>query len=684
MTGTRFLVGIDVGGTFTDILCLDAGSQALLTAKVPSLPGRQWEGVLKALQELGIAAGEIRAFVHGTTIATNALLERKGAKTAFVTTRGFRDTLEIGRTRRLIGGLFDIKFVRPKPLVERSLRLEAPERVAADGTAISDIAGFDFAPVAKILKDAGVESVAVGFVNAYANDANERTAMDILRRLLGDVPVCHSAGVARERGEFHRFSTCVLNAYLTPVVTRYLETLSGALASRGVAAPVNIMGSNGGAMTLAQAAGFAAGTFLSGPVGGVGGAVRVCEMAGVEDCITFDMGGTSTDVALIHRRTPRISHDNQIDAYPLQAPQLDIHTIGAGGGSIAWRGEDGTLEVGPRSAGALPGPACYGRGGVQPTITDCNLVLGYLSADNFLGGQMRLDASAARKAIEDNIARPLKMDAAAAAEGIVKIINVKMQEAIKAISTMRGHDLRDFHLLAFGGAGPLHAARIAEELSIPGVVVPLYPGVYSAMGLLMSDVKHDYVKSRLGILSAVAESDVNAVFAELESHALNDLRDEDFTKESISLEGALDLRYAGQGYELTLPCEFPVGKGGLAKLRAAFDENHKQMFGHSAPDEPVEIVSYRLRGVGRVPPVTLKRFAPQGLELKDALRETRPCRFDGKLRDTPVYQRERLDVGAEFTGPAIVDQLDCTTQVPPGHRVRVDEFKNMIVTPGGQ
>ena len=332
MAERNYIVGIDVGGTFTDLLCLNTETQELLSEKVPSIPGSQWKGVLGALEQLGIDYGEIRAFVHGTTIATNALLERKGARTGLVTTDGFRDTLEIGRTRRLIGGLFDIKFVRPKPLVSRDLRVEVGERVAADGEVLQSVEDVDFAPIVDNFRDSGVEAIAIAFINAYRNTENEMKALEKIQALAGNIPVCTSTGVVPEKGEFERFSTCVLNAYLTPIITNYLKTLSRELEGQGISAPVSVMGSNGGSMTIDQAAKFAAGTFLSGPVGGAGGAVRICEMAGVDDCITFDMGGTSTDIALIHQLTPRISHFNQIDAYPLQVPQLDIHTIGAGGG----------------------------------------------------------------------------------------------------------------------------------------------------------------------------------------------------------------------------------------------------------------------------------------------------------------------------------------------------------------
>jgi N-methylhydantoinase A len=371
-----------------------------------------------------------------------------------------------------------------------------------------------------------------------------------------------------------------------------------------------------------------------------------------------------------------VASRGKIEGRDVAVPMMDINTVSAGGGTIARVDRFGTLQVGPQSAGAVPGPACYGRGGTAPTITDCNLLLGLLSPDNFLGGRMRLDAAAARAAVE-SVARPLNMDAAAAAEGIVRIIDVKMAEAIKAISTMRGHDLRDFMLLAFGGAGPVHAARIARDLGMAGVIVPLYPGVYSAIGLVMSDVKHDYVQSKMDAIATLAAADVEAMFARLASHAVADLRADGFVDAQIGIERAVDMRYAGQGYEITIPCDAAVD---LARLRAAFDVRHLAMFGHDAPDEPVEIVSYRVRGVGKVPPVAMPRFARAGASLADARRETRRVRFDGATIECPVYQREKLDVGLSFAGPAVLDQLDCTTAICPGQVARVDEWKNLIVT----
>ena len=362
---------------------------------------------------------------------------------------------------------------------------------------------------------------------------------------------------------------------------------------------------------------------------------------------------------------------------------LDINTVSAGGGTIAAVDRFGTLQVGPQSAGAAPGPACYGRGGVMPTITDCNLVLGYLGADNFLGGRMRLDTAKATEAITDKVADPLSVSATKAAEGIIRIIDVKMEEAIKAISTMRGHDLRDFMLLAFGGAGPLHAGRIARDLGMAGVIVPLYSGVFSAIGLLMADVTHDYIQSKMTPLSEITPREMNAVFGRLAAEATEELHGDGFAPAHIRVERALDMRYAGQGYEITVPCPSePLAAEDLTALRSIFDQQHNAMFGHSAPEEPVEIVSYRVHGIGLVPPVELPKFERVGTPLADAQRAVRRVRFGGEELDCPVYARELLDLGASIAGPAILDQLDCTTVICPGQVARVDEWKNVIVTEG--
>src|SRR5947208_2708261 len=439
------------------------------------------------------------------------------------------------------------------------------------------------------------------------------------------------------------------------------------------------MQSNGGMAAFATAARKAVTTVLSGPAGGVTAGAYACRMTSFKNVITFDMGGTSCDVALIRNGEPFVASRGKIGGRDLAVPMLDINTVSAGGGTIARVDRFGVLQVGPQSAGALPGPACYGRGGAEPTITDCNLVLGCLSEHNFLGGQMRLDAAKARAAIEAKIARPLGMGVAEAAEGIVRIIDVKMEEAIKAISTMRGHDLRDFMLLAFGGAGPVRAGRIARDLGMAGMIVPLYPGVYSAIGLLMSDVKHDYIQSRMTPLAELSAVDINTMFDRLVAQTTDELRGDGFAPDAIRIERALDMRYAGQGYEITMPCDV-LQDDSLGALRQKFDAQHRTMFGHMAPEEPVEVVSYRVRGLGLVPPVAMPTFERAGSTLADARSETRRVRFDGQDLECPFYQRESIDVGLVLTGPAVLDQLDCTTVIYPGQTARVDEWKNLIVT----
>ena len=667
-TQTGYRIGVDVGGTFTDILCLDVKTQQLLSAKVPSLPGRQWRGVLNALGELGIDTAAIGVFVHGTTIATNTLLERKGAKTALVTTEGFRDTIEIGRTRRLIGGLFDIKFQRPKPLVPRDRRLEIGERVAADGTVLAELDTDALDDIAGKIGASGCEAVAVCFINAYANDGNERRAAGLLSEALDGVAVSQSASVVREKGEFERFSTCVLNAYLTPVIEGYLETLSSELEGRGIAAPVSIMGSNGGVMTLSKAAEFAAGTFLSGPVGGAGGAVRICEMAGVPGCITFDMGGTSTDVALIHELTPRISHANQIDAYPLQVPQLDIHTIGAGGGSIAWVREDGTLEVGPQSSGALPGPACYGRGGTEATISDANLILGRLPHDRALSGDLRLSKELAEEAFRGLADRLGADDIVGLADGVLRVAVAKMAGAVREVSVHRGFDPRDFPLLGFGGAGPMHVFLVAEELAIPRVLIPRYPGHLSALGQLLADLRRDFVRVWGGRLATLDIGDFREQAQEMRSQAGALLTEDGFPADRHAHDFSVDMRYVGQSYTLAVPCDPDAVE--LTDLRAAFGARHEQTFGHDDTASDAEIVNIRLVSRGLADKPTLA-FGPE--REGDPLIERRPVWFEDGWVDCPVHDRAAMRAGYALEGPAIVEEAGGTSVVPPRWRVTVHE-----------
>ena len=660
-----YLVGIDVGGTFTDLLAFDERGGGLLSAKVPSLPGEQWRGVLEALTELGIDAAGIRAFVHGTTIATNALLERTGARTALVTTRGFRDALEVGKGRRLVGGLFDAAWQRPKPLVPRDRRHEAKERTAADGSVLTAIDEVDMDALTEALREQDVAAVAVAFVNSYVNPGNERQAARALRERLPGIPVSESAELIPERGEFERTSTCVLNAYLTPVMQAYLGTLERELAAGGIDAPINIMGSNGGAMSLGLAAGRCAGTFLSGPVGGVNGALRVAELAEQPDFITFDMGGTSTDVALVHDLSPRMSHDNQIDAYPLQMPQLDIHTIGAGGGSIVWVGTDGTLQIGPQSAGAVPGPACYGRGGEAPTISDANLVLGRLPTDRSLAGGLVLDAGAAEAAFA-RVAEQLDTDdLVGLADGALAVAVAKMAGAVREVSVHRGFDPRDFVLVGFGGAGPMHGFLVAEELGMRRVLIPRFPGHLSALGQMLADQRRDFVQAWGGKLSTLSLADLQERTGAMQAEGERSLIAEGVDVHRHRHAFSLDMRYVGQSF--TLPISWDPEAPDLGPLRAAFDARHEETFGYADRGNDAEIVNLRLVSIGEVDKPGLDYRAESE---SDPRTGSRPVWFGG-WRETGIYDRASMPVGMSLAGPAVVEEAGGTTVIPPDWTVTV-------------
>jgi N-methylhydantoinase A len=681
----RYRVTVDTGGTFSDFVYFDETTGAVSMSTVPSTPDDPSRAILAGIEMLlakGVAAADISFFCHGTTVGTNALLEGKGVRTALLVTEGFCGIYPVGEQARPYGAaIFDVMYDKPAMLVPQSLTGEVRERVDFRGQVLRPLDEAALRETVREFAAQGVESVAVCLLFSFLHPAHETRVREIVREEMPGASISLSCEVVPQIREYHRLSTTVINAYLAPILAQYIAQLDRRLSDAGVTTRQKyIMQSNGGMATFGTAARKAVTTVLSGPAGGVTAGAYACRMTGLPNIITFDMGGTSCDVALIKDGEPFVASRGKIEGRDLALPMMDINTVSAGGGTIARVDRFGELAVGPDSAGAMPGPACYGRGGEEPTITDCNLVLGHLSEDNFLGGKMRLDAARARAAIEAKIARPLGLGVTEASEGIVRIINVKMEEAIKAISTMRGHDLRDFMLLAFGGAGPVHAGRIARDLGMAGVIVPLYPGVYSAIGLIMSDVKHDYVQSRMTPLAVLTAAEIEAMFANLLGEAADELHHDGFSADAIRLERALDMRYAGQGYEITLACEPLRDDDGVPELRRQFDAQHQAMFGHSAPEEPIEVVSYRVRGIGRVPPVAMPKFARAGTTLAEALRETRRARFDGQDFDCPVYQRERLDVGLTVTGPAILDQLDCTTVIYPGQTARVDEWKNMIVT----
>jgi N-methylhydantoinase A len=668
-----FIVGIDVGGTFTDLTAVDEATGRVVVTKVPSRPHHEAAAVLQGLEALGIAARDVRRLVHGTTVGTNAVLERRGARVAVVTTAGFRDLIEIGRTKRNIPALFVPTFVRPKPVVERKHRFEVVERLAADG---SVLVALDPASVERALDAAlagGAEAIAVCLLHAYLNPAHERTIADTAKGRCPGVPVSCSADVVAEYREFERFSTTVLNAYLQPLMDGYLSGLEERLRATGYAHGVLTVASSGGMMTTETARRLPIKTIFSGPAGGVSQACFVGGAAGVRDLITYDMGGTSTDVCLVRDLTPLATSDGMVGAFPVKVPQIDMHTVGAGGGSLAWLDVDGSLQVGPRSAGAAPGPAAYGLGGTEPTVTDANVVLGRIGITKRLGGSIALDATLARRAVADlaeSMGRTLGVEPLA--EGIVRIAVARMTSAIREISIQRGHDPRDFTLLAFGGAGPMHALALADEIGIPRVLVPRHPGNFSALGLLASDVKHDDVRTRVGPLGE-RWARLPDLFAEMEAAARRQLELDGFATADQQMRRSLDLRYRSQAFELNLE----LAGESLAAIEAAFHARHQAVYGHADPTATIELVNARLTAYGVVPKPAAARHEAVGASLEAALVERRPVWFDGARHDCPVWERERLPERAPLTGPAIVEEFGATTVIPPGWRGALDAHGNL-------
>jgi N-methylhydantoinase A len=669
-----FIVGIDVGGTFTDLTAVDLTTGRVVVTKVPSRPRHEAEAVLAGLQALGIASADVRRLVHGTTVGTNAVLERRGARVAVITTAGFRDLIEIGRTKRNIPVLFVPTFVRPRPVVERKHRFEVAERLAADGAVRVPLEGSSVDTAIDAALGAGCEAIAVCLLHSYLNPAHERTIADAVKGKRPGLPVSCSADVVAEYREFERFSTTVLNAYLQPLMDGYLTGLEERLLATGYTHGVLTVASSGGMMTTETARRLPIKTIFSGPAGGVSQACFMGGAAGVRDFITYDMGGTSTDVCLIRDLTPLTTSDGVIGAFPVKVPQLDMHTVGAGGGSIASVDVDGSLQVGPRSAGASPGPAAYGLGGTEPTVTDANVVLGRMAGRRRLGGSIAIDPARAREAMAALAARlGGSLGVEELAEGVIKIAVVRMTSAIREISIQRGHDPREFTLIAFGGAGPMHALALADEMGIRRVLVPRHPGNFSALGLLASDIKHDDVRTRVGPLRE-RHALLAALFSEMEDAAARQLELEGFGGAQQRRRRSLDLRYRGQAFELNVAVDDALD---LQAIEAAFHVQHRQTYGHASPAAVIELVNARLAAHGVVPKPAPERYRSTSASMDGALVERRAVWFNGAPHDCPVWERERLPERARLDGPAIVEEFGATTVVPPGWHGEMDEHGNL-------
>jgi len=665
-------LGVDVGGTFTDFLLWENGRLAV--HKRPSTPDDPARAVLEGLAEAGWSPEEV---VHGSTVATNAVLERKGARTALVTTRGFRDVLAIGRQTR--PKLYDLEpSARGEPLAPDELRLEADERLDCRGRVLRALDPGEVEALLDRVQRLRVESLAVCFLFSFLDPGHERLVRDAARRR--GLPCSASFEVLPEHREYERASTTVVNAYVAPVVERYLGRLSEGLASRSASAPrLRVMQSNGGSAGAREAAALAVRTVLSGPAGGVAGAFRIARDAGFDRVITLDMGGTSTDVCLCDGAVP-FTAESAIDGLPLRIPTVDVHTVGAGGGSIARIDAGGALRVGPESAGAHPGPAAYGRGG-PPTVTDAHLLLGRLLPDRFLGGRMALSVAAARRAMRP-LARAYLGDLDEAAASVARVANASMERALRVISVERGHDPRRFTLVAFGGAGPLHACELAEALGVPRVLVPPFPGVLSAFGMAAAPITNDQVAA---LLSPVPTDDRGAfarrlerAFVRLEAHATKELASAGHAR-GLRLRRALDLRYAGQSYELTVPVAATPEGCRPSRLLPAFHRAHRRRYGHADPSRGVEIVALRVRAEAPGAPVRLPALPTGDGDSRRARLERRDVWFAGRRRATPVYDRAALRAGDRLRGAALVLQLDATTAVPPGWRGVVDGVANVVL-----
>jgi N-methylhydantoinase A len=686
-------IGVDVGGTFTDVVVVDEGR--LRGLKTPSTPDRPDDGVVDGLEKAegeGIDLASVTFLGHGTTVATNAVLEGELPATALVTTEGFRDVLEIGRQDR--ADLYDLDFERPDPLVGRDRRLTVPERVGPDGEALEPLDDADLDALAERLPD--VEAVAVSLLFSFRRPDHERRVRERLRERDADLAVSLSSDVLPEFREYERTSTTALNAALRPVMETYLERLSHRTREAGVDCDPAVMQSHGGLTSADAASETPVNTVLSGPAAGVRGAGYLAGAAGHEDVLTMDMGGTSTDVSLVTGGDPARTTDWAIAGYPLGVPTVDIHTIGAGGGSIARVDAGGALRVGPESAGADPGPAAYGAGGDRPTVTDAHVVLGRIHPDYPLGGDLSVDVDAARGAVERGVADPLGQSVEAAARGVLEVARANMERALRVVSVERGHDPREFALVAFGGAGPLHAPRLAEDLSIPTVLVPRLAGVLSGLGLLASDLEHTYVRSVVEPLADVTREDLAGWFDDLVAEGRERLGSEGIDADAMAFERALDLRYRGQSYSLTVPVDRLDGAGDatgdasddapaapLATAADRFHERHECQYGHANPDEPVELVTARVRAVGEIPAVDVRSEVSGTVD--DAVLGERPVGFDGGEREVTVYEHARLPPGGEFDGPAVVQADAATTVVHPGQSVSVDERGTLhVATREGQ
>jgi N-methylhydantoinase A len=672
-------IGIDIGGTFTDVALVEEASGRIGVAKVPTTPADPAEGVLRALetamQRYAVPAAEVGLLSHATTIVTNAILEEKGARAALVTTRGFRDVLELRRSAR--ANLYDLFQDPPATLIPRRRRFEITERIGADGAVVTPLAEDEIAGLVAALAAARVDAVAVSLVFSFLAPEHERRLGARLRAALPGVPIFLSSDVLPEIKEFERTSTTAICAYVGPVLASYLARLEAAARTRALP-PLHLMGSNGGMLQAAEAIAMPAVAVESGPAAGVVAAALVARQTGRRNLLSFDMGGTTAKASLIRDGRYETTTDYEVGGgsnmtramngtgHPIRVPVIDLAEVSAGGGSIAWVDRAGALRVGPKSAGAVPGPACYARGGSEPTVTDCNLLLGYLDQGSLLGGDLEIDPAAAAAAVRTRLAEPLGIDTQAAAAAVIDVVNHAMAEVLKIVSVQRGHDPRDFVLAPFGGAGPLHAAALAAELGIAEVICPPIPGAFSALGLIGADLRRDYVQTLFTTTDAADPAAVEAAFAALEKKGDAMLDGAGVAAGRRRFERSVDARYRRQSYELAVTvAPDPVDRATLAKIAEDFHQRHRATYGHDNRAEPVQIVSVRVAAIGAIPPLAVRDVPAQpGADARKARR--RLWFRDAGAVDAAIYDRRRMPAGLALAGPAVIESLESTILVPPG------------------
>ncbi|MGQ0651076.1 MAG: hydantoinase/oxoprolinase family protein [Betaproteobacteria bacterium] len=680
-----YRIGIDVGGTFTDVILVREATGDVHVAKVLNEPGRRAATVVRGIRRVmdlaGVQSKDVQFIGHGTTIATNAVIERKGAKTALIANKGFRDSLEIGRFARSAELIYAVQRDKPSPLVPRHLRFGADCRIDASGAVVRELADAEVERVVEEVRASGAEAVAISLLFSFLEPRHEQRLRDRLREALPQVDTLASSDVQPEFREYPRTSTTVFAAYVAPVMRQYLETLMAGMREAGIASPLFIFQSNGGVARPELVIRNPVTTLLSGPAGAVVGATRLSASGGYPRLITMDMGGTSLDVCLLRDGVAEATTAREIDSYPIVTPMLDVHTVGAGGGSIVRLDEVGRIKVGPDSAAADPGPACYGLGGSEVTLTDVNVVLGYVDPDNFAGGEVKLYPEKAREVIQSRIAGPLKVDVVAAAAGVFKVAASQMAEAIRFVSVQRGVDPREFDLCVFGGGGPIHAFAIADELGMRRIVVPGNPGLFSASGIAVADFTHDYSVSILKPAAGIDLERLEREYGALRRRAEADFDSEGVPRERRRYQKSADMRYIGQTSEINI--RTTAGDSGgkldldayLAAHLAEFHRQHEAVYTYSVPDEPVEIVNIRLRAIGLVDKPKQRTSAAGGAANPAGTREA----WFGRPMQASVYARKDLAPGARIAGPAIIQELSSATIVPPGATATVDPHENILL-----